>query len=278
MTRRAVGITAAVVAAALVLAALGLVLGQRARAAEIRQAGQVAAADALAATDTSPFLQRLTAVRTAGFESVAAVRDSRRMVVHRIREARQAEAERQARAAERAAEAESSPDSGGSADTSAPPRSSGGLLIGDSVSLGAESCLADLGYHVDSEVGRQFTVGLDMLRVHAADGLPDTVVLHLGTNGPFDSSGFSSAMALTEGVERVVWVTIALPPASRYSFVDSLNAMIRSEARAYDNVRIADFATAASQHPEWLAGDGIHIAGPGCPGFAQVVDDAVTRP
>ena len=282
MSRRAVGIGGTVLAVVVVAALVITVLVQRARAAEIHQAALVASADAVTATDKTDVLDILGTVRTVGFESLDAVRTARMRVMDDIRAAEAAEKERIARQEARAAAAAESSSSSttgtGGGGSAAEPRPSGGLVIGDSVSLGAESCLSGRGYRVDSEVGRQFSTGLDLLRVHAADGLPRTLVIHLGTNGPFDSSGFASAMQLADDVERVVWVTIALPPASRYSFVDSLNDMIRSQAAGYDNVRVADFASAAARHPEWLAGDGIHIAGAGCDGFTQVVDEAVTRP
>lgn len=283
MSRRAVSIGGAVLAVAVVVALVITALVQRARAAELQQAAQVASADAVTAADSTDVLDTLSAVRTVGFESLDAVRTARMRVMDQIRAAEAAErariARQQAQAEAAAAESASSASgTSGGGGSSSEPRPSGGLVIGDSVSLGAESCLAARGYRVDSEVGRQFSTGLDLLRVHAADGLPRTLVIHLGTNGPFDSSGFSSVMQLADGVERVVWVTISLPPASRYSFVDSLNDMIRSQASSYDNVRVADFAAAAARHPEWLAGDGIHIAGAGCDGFTEVVDDAVTRP
>ncbi len=265
----------------LLIAAAATLFVQRARAAELQQIATAAAADAVAAADADEFLQELTIVRTVGFQSVDAARSSRQIVVTHVRQEKQAERERIRRAEARAAAAaqQTATDpvaNGGSADSA--PRESGGLVIGDSVSLGAESCLAPLGYNVDSEVGRQFSVGLDHLRVHAADGLPDSVVIHLGTNGPFTLDGFRQVMELTGSQRRVVWVTIALPPRSQYSFVDSLNEMIRSQASEYGNVRIADFAAASDEHPEWMASDGIHIGGSGCTGFAQVVDDAVTRP
>lgn len=160
----------------------------------------------------------------------------------------------------------------------AQPREPGGLVVGDSVSLGAESCLAPLGYEVDSEVGRQFAVGWQRLKVHAAQGLPDSVVIHLGTNGPFSSGEFQQVMDLMGSQRRVVWVTIHLPAMSQYAFAESLNSMIRDLGAQYDNVRIADFAAAVADHPEWMYGDGIHINGAGCDGFTQVVNEAVTDP
>lgn len=278
-------IAAAIAVTVAAVAGVAALLVNRARLAELQRTVAMASADAVTATDFAPFLDRLSAVRTTAFESLDATRSTRMTVVSFVRDEQEAEAERirrvkaRQRAAAEAASAAGSASGATDADSAgSTPRPSGGLVIGDSVSLGAESCLSPLGYQVDSEVGRQFSVGLDHLRVHAADGLPNTVVLHLGTNGPFSSDGFDQAMALTGSQRRVVWVTIALPPRAQYSFVDSLNDMIRAQAAQYDNVRVADFARAAAENPAWLASDGVHISGAGCDGFARTLDAAVTRP
>lgn len=270
-------ITAVVILIVAVAAASATLLVQRARLAELRQSAAVASANAVTAVTAEPLIDRLTLVRTAAWESVDATHAVRSSVLAQIRDERRAVARQQARKAARAASA-GTPATTSPAAASNEPRPSGGLLIGDSVSLGAESCLAQSGYRVDSEVGRQFTTGLDHLRVAAADGLPQTVVLHLGTNGPFSSEGFHEAMSLVGSQRRVVWVTIALPARSQYGFVSDLNDMIRSTAAQYDNARIADFARAAAANPSWLAADGIHIAGPGCDGFTRTVNAAVTQP
>lgn len=259
----------------LTVIALAAVMMNLHNRSETQAAADAAAADAVAAAQLDPFVDRLMRVRTAVIGSLTAARSSHESLLRTIGRARDVR--------EAATEAES--DSDGEAATvrsvaraRPEPRPSGGLLIGDSVSLGAESCLAPLGYSVDSEVGRQFDVGLQSLRSHAGNGLPNTVVVHLGTNGPFAESGFDEVMTVTGTDRRVVWVTIALPAEDKYSFADSLNRMIRSKAQNYDNVRIADFAAQAAEHPEWMAPDGVHIGGSGCAGFAEVVDAAVTAP
>lgn len=256
--------------ALIALAALAVLLLHLHQRAQVRQAAETAAAQAVAATQFDPFIDRLIRVRTAVLGSVTATRSAHEDLLGTIGRAREV----------RAVENDESPPATVRpvARSTPEPRPSGGLLIGDSVSLGAESCLTPLGYDVDSEVGRQFDVGLQTLEAHSGSGLPDTVVVHLGTNGPFAESGFDDVMAVTGTDRRVVWVTIALPAEGKYAFVDSLNAMIRSKAEAYDNVRVADFAAAVADHPEWMAPDGVHIGGSGCSGFAQVVDRAVTAP
>lgn len=262
MTWRRTAATAVVIS----LLASGVLLVRWDRARQVERAAMVASADAAAAVSrTDPLIEQLRLVRDTVADCLAAIRTSTGETLGIIAAAR--ERLRRRIAARRAAEQRAK-------RREAQQRASGGLLIGDSVSLGAERCLEPLGYDLDSEVGRQFTTGLERLRSHAASGLPDTVVVHLGTNGPFGADGFTEVMELTGSQRRVVWVTIALPDLSRYSFADEQNELIRSMAARYDNARVADWAAAADENTDWTA-DGIHLTSSGCEGFADVVDAAV---
>lgn len=259
------------VAVALVLGAALLVRWDHDR--QVQRAATVASADAVAAVaQTDPVIEQLKRVRAAVQECLIAIRATHARTLGMIAAARQRQRQRIAarQAAQRQAQRQAR-------RREAQQRESGGLLVGDSVSLGAQSCLEPLGYELDSEVGRQFTTGLSRLRAHAGDGLPDTVVVHLGTNGPFSADGFDEVMAVTGSQRRVVWVTIALPDVARYGFADDQNALIREMAARYSNVRVADWATAADEHPDWTA-DGIHLTSSGCDGFTSVVDAAVRAP
>lgn len=208
-------------------------------------------------------------------EAVAAERARLRAEARARREAERARREAERRARERAQRRAQVREARRLAHLQRP---SGGLIVGDSVSLGAKSCLTPLDYRLDSEVGRQFTVGLQRIRIQASQGLPDTVVVHLGTNGPFGADGFREVMGILGGQRRVVWVTIALPDRSPYGFRDGLNQMIRGLAAEYPNVRVADFGDQARTHPEWFYDDGVHINSAGCQGYAQIIDGAVTEP
>lgn len=264
-------VTAPMLALTLIAAATWLVRWDHAR--QVERAAVVASADAVAAVARQdPLIEQLEQVHDTVAACLAAIRTSTAHVLRNIAEARERRRERIAarKAALRRAELRER-------RRQARQRESGGLLVGDSVSLGAQRCLESLGYELDSEVGRQFTTGLQRLRSHAADGLPETVVVHLGTNGPFSSDGFAEVMELIGSERRVVWVTIALPDLPRYGFADEQNELIKSMAGRYENARVADWAAAAEANPGWTA-DGIHLTGSGCEGFTGVIDAAVRSP
>lgn len=281
MTRRARLLTLGIAAAvAVVVAAVGTAGWFQRRALE--ELARTASADAVFAAESDGLLDLILRARTAGLESRDAISRTATTTALTVQRARQAHArsvaERRAQA-RRAARQATGTDKRGTRDAPpAAPRPSGGLLVGDSVALGARSCLQPLGYELDAEVGRQFDAGLEQLRQHATTGLPATVVVELGTNGPFDSTDFAAVMALAGSQRRVVWVTVALPDRSQYAFRDSLNQLITTLAADHANVRVADFAAGVAQHPEWMYDDGIHPNAAGCAGFAAVVDAAVRDP
>ncbi len=152
-------------------------------------------------------------------------------------------------------------------------RQGGGIVFGDSVSLGAESCLNSRGYSVVAEVGRTFEEGFSAMR--ATSDIPHNVVVHLGTNGPFSESRFHDVMDFLGPDRHVTWVTIALPPKSQYAFRDSQNDLIVAAAAQYENTSVAEWADAGTEQPGWFYGDQVHINGAGCEGFAQIIDEAV---
>lgn len=150
----------------------------------------------------------------------------------------------------------------------------GGLVIGDSVALGAEACLARHGFDVDAVQSRSFSAGYAALVQKPRDSLPGNVVIHLGTNGPFSAGDFHAVMSHIGGDRLVTWVTIALPDRDPYGFEASLNLMIKDLARSYDNTSIADWNAVSQGMGHWFYDDQIHINSQGCEGFGNVVNAA----
>lgn len=157
---------------------------------------------------------------------------------------------------------------------SAAVKGRGGLVIGDSVALGAESCLVRLGFDVDAVQSRSFDAGFAALSRRPRASLPGTVVIHLGTNGPFSTSDFHAVMSHIGGDRHVTWVTIALPDRDPYGFESSLNAMIKNLVSSYDNTSVADWNRASQGMEHWFYADQIHINSQGCEGFGKVVNSA----
>ena len=54
----------------------------------------------------------------------------------------------------------------------------------------------------------------------------------------------------------------------------TINAELRRQAQARDNVVLVDWSAKARRHPEWFLGDGLHLNAAGIAGFARVLDRA----
>ena len=132
--------------------------------------------------------------------------------------------------------------------------------IGDSVMLGAESSLHRfLGdrLQMDANVSRHFSEGLDVVRrLHDAGQLGDEVIVHLGTNGSVPEDQLDEMMLLLSGVKRVVLVNTRVDRPWEQPDNDAIAAAVPR----YPNAVLLDWYTAASQHPEFLVQDGVHLS------------------
>ena len=84
--------------------------------------------------------------------------------------------------------------------------------IGDSVLLGAKSCLAKTDVKVHARENRTMRAGASRIEKKAAAGkLPPRVVVALGTNGPFGYKALDRIMRASGPDRAVYWVTTELP-------------------------------------------------------------------
>jgi hypothetical protein len=159
------------------------------------------------------------------------------------------------------------PPRGGSRPAAIAAPSGGVLALGDSVMLGAAGALAGEigGVEVDAAVSRQFSTGLEILLARRDEGgLPGTVVVHLGTNGPVGGDTCDALMDVLTG-RRVVLVTLNVPR----SWEAGNNAILRDCALRH-GAGIADWSSVA-ERPGHLAGDGYHIDPEGAEAYARLI-------
>jgi hypothetical protein len=149
------------------------------------------------------------------------------------------------------------------------------FAIGDSVMLGARSCLQADGITVDALGSRQISAGLATLR-HRRTSLPARVVVHLGTNGGLDAVDLSVLRHVLRDVERIVIVTIQLPDDySRYTFEDRTNDAIRAFAARYERVHLVEWNIRSDRQRGLLWSDHIHVTPRGCTVYARLVARAL---
>jgi peptidoglycan/LPS O-acetylase OafA/YrhL len=143
--------------------------------------------------------------------------------------------------------------------------------IGDSVMLGAQASLRGfLGdrLQLDANVSRHFTEGLDVARrLHAAGQLGDVVVIHLGTNGAIPEDQLNELLQLLSSVKRVVVVNAKVDRP----WEGPDNEVIAAAVPRFPNAVLFDWHAAASEHPEFLVQDGVHLSSAGQAHYALVI-------
>ncbi len=144
--------------------------------------------------------------------------------------------------------------------------------VGDSVMLGAAGAL-DKAFRVsvDAAVSRQFPQIVERINARKAAGqLRDVVVIHAGTNGTAYWDMMKETLdGLTD--RQVVLVTVHTPN----SWMDDSNRNIRGMANQFDNVRIADWETAAEGHREYFVYDGTHLTTEGIKAYVETIREAL---
>lgn len=151
------------------------------------------------------------------------------------------------------------------------------LALGDSVLLAASPCLESTfggAITVDAKVGRQVYTGLARLAAYKASGklaTYHTVLIDLGTNGPFTQALFAELEQITAGVPRVVVFNVY---ANRPWTVVS-NSTLDKEVPAVPNMTLVDWTQAATT-PGALSPDGIHPSVAGCSLYASLFTHALT--
>ena len=144
--------------------------------------------------------------------------------------------------------------------------------IGDSVMLGAVGGLQK-DIHgltvIDAEVGLQVYAATDTLRYRRSLGqLGDVVIVHLGNNGTFTKGQFDRIMRILSGVDRVVFVNVAVPRA----WEDPNNEVIAEGVERYPNAVLVDWHSVSADRPEIFYKDGYHLR----PGGQRLYADLIS--
>ncbi len=146
--------------------------------------------------------------------------------------------------------------------------------VGDSVMLGARAALVEdmPKVTVDAGVSRQALPTYQRLRDRLAAGkMSQIVILHVGTNGPAYEADLRKAVAGLSDRSRVVLITTRTPA----KWMAESNASIRSVAKDFPNVRLADWAAASDGRREYFVFDGTHLTPPGARAYAKTITEAL---
>jgi lysophospholipase L1-like esterase len=159
-----------------------------------------------------------------------------------------------------------------SAPTATPPQ--GRLLVGDSLGVSVSDRLRAQAFRVDAQVGRQFSAAPAIVRAQGAQ-LPRNVVIELGTNGPIALAD-CRRIVRTAGRDRMVLLVTNRVPRS---WERANRRTMRACDRAYagPRVKVINWYRHSAGHPEWIAGDRVHLSPAGQRAFARFIDRSVDR-
>lgn len=130
--------------------------------------------------------------------------------------------------------------------------------FGDSVLLAGSKGLTEIfpKMVVDGEVGRQLKDSPPLLQALKDKGeLNDTVLLSLGTNGPFSQEDFAQIMSIL-GDKHQVFVLNTHVPTRRWQ--NDVNSTLEAVAKEYKNVHLIDWYGYSNAHSDWFYDDQVH--------------------
>ena len=147
------------------------------------------------------------------------------------------------------------------------------LMIGDSVSVRAIPNFTETFPYgaIDAAVNRQLTVGEDVYRSYAEQGIVgDIVVFALGTNGQVTDEQLDDLLGEVGTDKHVFFVNTRSPQ----TWMAETNAALERAADRYDNVQVIDWYSASAPHGDWFDGDGTHLSQDGAQAYIDLVHDA----
>ena len=147
--------------------------------------------------------------------------------------------------------------------------------IGDSVMLGAvDALLQEMPNLVllDAQGSRQPPAAIDVLRRRRAAGqLGESVVVHVGNNGPFTDEDFDEMMRVLAEVRKVLVVNVTVPSNVEDPVAVPNNAVLAAGVQRYPNAVLVDWRAASGGHPEFFGEDGLHLTFQGAQAYADLI-------
>jgi hypothetical protein len=128
---------------------------------------------------------------------------------------------------------------------------------------------------VDADVGRQANQVFDEIAwLQLGNRLGQIVVIAAGSNGIVSGDELDRLLTKLSNRRRIVLVNDHAPRV----WQDMNNSMFVSVAKKHPNTVVADWHSAAGEHPEWLYPDGTHVRPEWAYQYAAIVQRAAFGP
>ncbi len=148
-------------------------------------------------------------------------------------------------------------------------------IIGDSILIDTKPYLEEMlpGITIDGKVGRQMYQAKDVVKTLKAKGKIDTLIVELGTNGPFTEDQLLSLLKSAEPVKHVILVNVRVPRPWE-SIVNETLSKVSSE---YPHTTLVDWYKASYGHDSFFSPDAVHLEPSGAKYFASLIANAVKK-
>ncbi|MFJ7665921.1 acyltransferase family protein [Lysinibacillus sp. NPDC097195] len=147
------------------------------------------------------------------------------------------------------------------------------LAIGDSVMIDIATRLHTLypNITIDGKIGRQVSQAVDLIPSYTRFNQEDkAVIIQLGTNGYFTNEQIDKLLgAFSQADIYLVNTRVPRPWEAK------VNTALASKAQEYANITLIDWHTAALNHPEYFAPDGVHLEPQGIEALTNVIQQAI---
>ncbi|MCP2239641.1 acyltransferase family protein [Thermoanaerobacterium thermosaccharolyticum] len=173
------------------------------------------------------------------------------------------------------------PYKGGKADSSVESNDSGqtdvkiqdgkGItIIGDSILIDTKPYLEEMlpGITIDGKVGRQMYQAKDVVKSLKAKGkISDTLIVELGTNGPFTEDQLLSLLKAAEPVKHIILVNVRVPRP----WESVVNKTLNKVSSEYPHTTLIDWYKASYGHDSFFSPDAVHLEPSGAKYFASLI-------
>lgn len=150
------------------------------------------------------------------------------------------------------------------------------FALGDSVMLGAANVLSHAigDIDVDAQVGRQWAAGTALLQERKRkDLLGDTVIVHLGNNGPISARQLREMLDILKDTPQVVLVNLKVPRP----YEAASNALLAEASSLYPNVTVVDWRGPSLMARKAFGQDGLHLTNEGARLYAQLIAQTLCK-
>ncbi|MBR1740745.1 MAG: hypothetical protein IJ733_02535 [Lachnospiraceae bacterium] len=145
-------------------------------------------------------------------------------------------------------------------------------VIGDSVFLGAalEFKKIQKSSVIDAKISRQVCQALNVAKkLRKQKKLGDTIIISLGTNGPFNIRTGEALINYFGTDRQIFWINAY---SRKEEIPDSVNQNIQKLAEQYNNLTVIPWNKEGKKHTDWFYQDGTHLNERGQKGFAKFVN------